>query len=115
MLNTDIGLRKKTVQLDHKRKNKCFLCFTYDCVAEIEISIFMFVEEKQDFHMITKEFIPANKAKPMATFIENFPAGKKIEFPKCYTINFDLYPENFFFEHKDSYYPLVIKMVKNFI
>jgi len=115
VLNTDIGLRKKTVQLVHNKKNEFFLCFTYDCVAEIEISIFMFVEEKKDFHMITKELVPSNKAKPMPSFIENFPAGKKMDFPKCYPINFDLFPENFFFEHKDSSYPLVIKMVKNLI
>ena len=110
-MNADIAIRKKTLKLDHIKKNEFYLSFYYDCVKEIEISIFMFIEEKEDFSLLTKDLVCVYKPKPIPPFIQIFPAGKNMHFSESFVINFDQYPQNFFFDNKKNYYPVIIKMV----
>lgn len=114
-MNTLIAIRKKTVKLERKneKENEYFLSFCYDSIKEAEITIFMFVQELQTLLLITKDFTCANKNRAIAPLVKVCPGGKNMRFPQCFTINMELYPEGMYFEAKENYYPLVIKLKIN--
>lgn len=112
VVNAEVAIRKKTVKIEAIRdtNKEFFLKFYYDCIREVEISIFMFVEESADQLLITRDLTSANKKKALAPFIQIFPGGKNMLFHNCYKINFEIFPEAMYMEQKGKYYPLVIKL-----
>ena len=111
VMNAEMAIRKKTLKLVPRKKKEFFLTFNYDCVKEIEISIFLFVTEKADHMLITKELPPVSKSLKVPPFIQKLPGGKNLSFPPSFSIDFETYPQNLYFDSKENYYPMVIKMV----
>lgn len=114
-MNTLIAIRKKTVKLEpiNQNENEYFLSFFYDSIKEAEITIFMLVEEIATPLLITKDFVCGNKKRAVAPLVKVCPGGKNMQFPKCFRINLELYPEGMYLEAKENYYPLVIKLKIN--
>ena len=113
VMNAEMAIRKKTLKLVPIKKKEFFLTFNYDCVKEIEITIFLFVTEKADHMLITKELPSVNKNLKAPPFIQKLPGGKNVTFPQSFSIDFEAYPHNLYFDSKENYYPMVIKMVNS--
>ena len=111
VMNMDLAIRKKTLKLKPIKKKEFYLMFNYDCSKEVEITLCLFVKEKADHALITRELVSANKSLNAPPFVKTLPGGKNVSYPESFTINFDNYPQNFFFESKENYYPMVIKLV----